>query len=64
MKGKGDEHGMVDRTKKSLVAKGYSQAEGVYYLDMFAPTVSTTSKRLAAATACKLDWNLRHLDVD
>ena len=29
MKGKGDEHGMVDRAKTRMLAKGYSQVEGV-----------------------------------
>ena len=63
LKWKGDEHGMIDRVKARLVAKGYSQVEGVDYLDTFAPTASTTSNRLVAAMACKLDWDL-HLDVD
>ena len=47
-----------------MVAKGYSQVEGVGYFDTFAPTASTTSNRIVAAMACKLDWDLRHLDVD
>ena len=55
---------MIDRAKARLVAKGYSQVEGVDYFDTFAPTASTTSNRLVAAMACKLDWDLRHLDVD
>ena len=54
---------MVDRAKARLVAKGYSQVDGVDYFEAFAPTASTTSNRLIAATACKLDWCLRHLDV-
>ena len=64
LKCKSDEHGMIDRAKARLVAKGYSQGEGVDYFDTFAPTASTTSNRLVAAMACKLDWDLRHLDVD
>ena len=64
LKWKGDEHGMIDRAKARLVAKGYSQVEGVDYFDTFAPTASTTSNRIVAAMACKLDWDLRHLDVD
>ena len=55
---------MIDRGKARLVAKGYSQVEGVDYLDTLAPTASTASTRLVAATACKLDRDLRHLDVD
>ena len=55
---------MIDRAKAQLVAKGYSQVEGVDYFETFAPTASTTSNRLIAAMACKLDWDLRRLDVD
>ena len=64
LKWKRDEHGMIDRAKARLVAKGYSQLEGVDYFDTFAPAASTTSNRIVAAMACKLDWDLRHLDVD
>ena len=63
-KWKGDSHGMVDRAKARMVAMGYSQVEGVDYFETFAPTASATSNRLVAAMACKLDWDLRHLDVD
>ena len=58
------EHGMIDRAKARFVAKGYNQVEGVDFFDTFAPTASTTSNRLVAAVACKLDWDLRQLDVD
>ena len=53
-----------NRTKARMVAMGYSQVEGVDYFETFAPTASATSRRLVAAMACKLDWDLRHLDVD
>ena len=55
---------MIDRAKAKLVAEGYSQVEGVDNFDTFAPTALTTSNRMEAAMACKLDWDLRHLDVD
>ena len=55
---------MIDRAKARLVARCYSQVEGVDYFKIFAPAASTTSTRLIAAMACKLDWDLRHLDVD
>ena len=64
LKWKGDEHGMIDGAKVRVVAEGYSQVEGIDDFDTFAPAASTTSNRLVAATACKLNWNLRHLDVD
>ena len=55
---------MIDRAKTRLVAKGYSQVEGVDYFQIVLPTASTASNRLIAAVACKLDRDLRHLDVD
>lgn len=61
---KGDEHGMLDGLKARLISKGYIQIEGVDYFDRFSPTASTTSNRIAAAMACKLDWDLRNMDVD
>ena len=64
LKWKGDGHGMIDRANARVVPKGYSQVEGVDYFDTFAPTASTTSNRIVAAMACKIDWDLRHLDVD
>ena len=66
LKWKGDKHkhGTIGRAKAKLVAKRYSQKEGVDYFDIFAPTASTLSNRLVAAMPCKLDLGLRHLDVD
>ena len=61
---KGNSHGMADRAKARIVAMGYSQVEGVDYFETFAPTASATFNRLVVAMACKLDWNLRHLNVD
>ena len=33
-------------------------------METFTPTASASSNRLVAAMACKLDWDLRHLDVE
>ena len=63
LKGTGDAHGMIDRAKARLIAKGYTQVEGVHQFELFAPTASTMSNRLIAAMSCKLDWDLRQLDV-
>ena len=63
-KGKGDSHGMVDRAKARMVAIRYSQVEAADCSETSAPTASATSNRLVAAMARKLDWDLRHLNVD
>ena len=61
MKWEGDEHGKIDRAKARLVVKGYSQVEGADYFYTFAPTALTTSDRLEAAMASKLDWDFEAL---
>ena len=53
---------MIERAKARLVAKGFSQR--VDFFETFASTASTTSHRLMASMAGKLDWKLGHLDVD
>ena len=63
-KWEGDSHGMVDRAKARIVGISYSHIDGVDYFETFSPTFAATSNRLVAAVACKLDWDLRHLDVD
>ena len=55
---------MVDMAKARMVAMGYSQVEGVDYFETFTATAFATSNRLVAAMACKLDWDLRYLNVD
>ena len=59
-----ESNGMIDRAKTRMVGMGYSQVEGVDYFKRFSPTASASSNRLVAAMACKLDWDLRHVDVD
>ena len=55
LKRKGDAHGMIDRAKTRLVAKGYNQVEGVDYFETFAPTALTTSNLLIATMTYKLN---------
>ena len=63
-KWKTDSLGHVTKAKARLVARGYSQVQGVDYLDTFAPTPSMTSIRMLAAFACEHDRPLWHLDVE
>ena len=55
---------MIERAKARMVAMGDSQVEGVDYFETFAPTASATSNSLVAPMVRKLNWNLRHLDID
>ena len=63
-KWKVDHAGCVVKPKARLVARGFSQVEGVDYLDTFAPTPATSSIRLLAAFACEKDLDMYHFDAE
>jgi hypothetical protein len=48
---KQDEHGVVTRNKVRLVAKGYSQVEGLDFDQTFAPVARLESIRILVAHA-------------
>ena len=60
---KNDEFGNVVRAKTRLVARGFSQREGIDFSDTFSPCPSVISIRLVAARACELDLDLCHFDA-
>lgn len=46
-----------------LVAKGYTQREGLDYDETFSPVIRYSSLRLLLALSLKLDLEVTHLDV-
>jgi Reverse transcriptase (RNA-dependent DNA polymerase) len=46
-----------------VVAKGYSQVEGVDYTDTFAPVAQLESVRTVLGIAASLDWEIHQFDV-
>jgi hypothetical protein len=57
-KNKTDEHGTVVRNKARLVTEGYTQIEGVYFDETFAPVAKLESIRILLSIACHLGFKL------
>ena len=53
----------VEKFKVQLVAKGFTQVEGVDYDEMFTPVVKFTSLQTLLALAAELDLEIHQLDI-
>jgi hypothetical protein len=60
---KPDEHGVVIRNKPRRVAKGYSQVEGLDFVETFAPIAMIKSIHILLAYATYHDFKLFQMDV-
>ena len=63
LKRKLNHDGTVARYKARLVARGFSQVEGLDYSETFSPILRMASFRLLMALATILDLEVHHLDV-
>ena len=58
-----DEYGVVTRNKERLVAKGYSQEEGIDYDETFAPVARLEAIRIFLAFAAHSNFKVYQMDV-
>jgi hypothetical protein len=56
--------GSIERYKTRLVAKGFTQLEGIDYQDTFSPTAKITSVRCLLVLAAARGRSLHQLDVN
>ena len=56
--------GSIEKYKARFVAHGFSQKEGIYYEETFAPVARYTSIRSVLSLATVMKWKIHQMDVN
>ena len=55
--------GSIERYKACLVARGFTQQEGIDYFETFSPVIKQVTVRLVFSIAVSRDWKIHQLDI-
>ncbi|UYV82668.1 hypothetical protein LAZ67_22000457, partial [Cordylochernes scorpioides] len=61
---KTNESGNVERFKARLVARGFSQTQGIDFQETYAPVINLALIKVLITLSLNMKWYNRHLDVD
>lgn len=56
-------NGTLDKYKARLVARGFTQIQGIDYMETFAPVVKLNSIKVLLALATQFNFEIHQLDV-
>jgi hypothetical protein len=55
--------GSIERYKACLVARGFTQQEGIDYSEIFSPVIKQATVRLVFSIVVSRNWKIHQLDI-